>query len=363
MSALLERLESKSWQNVVNALEETERSLAIGHASSANEALMTAVIQHAEHPKWEVRLVVARIAATNRHPGFTAALKALAADDNKRVSKAAAAAIQRRRDLAHNSLLAREHERVIDDELDRIEAKHGSQARDAARRTSRLIANIVARELSHEAARLLTPIATTAGTIAHGLESSAPDLEQLKNEGKRLADRVERLTRTLDAMRDFTAQPQLAFAQENLRTLVGDVVQQILDSRCGRGPGIEIDIPAALAIEVDRVRIAAALVNVLANALEAYEQRVEPPVRVSVVDDPSHVTLVISDRGAGMTDEARRDAVKLFTSSKKGGTGFGLPLAVTIVEAEHDGRLLLEARDGGGTIVKVILPRYRRSGS
>ena len=62
-----------------------------------------------------------------------------------------------------------------------------------------------------------------------------------------------------------------------------------------------------------------------------------------------------------MTEEARRDAVKLFATSKskKGGTGFGLPLAVKVVEAEHDGRLVLEAREGGGTVVTITLPRRR----
>ncbi len=37
-----------------------------------------------------------------------------------------------------------------------------------------------------------------------------------------------------------------------------------------------------------------------------------------------------------MTDEVLADATVLFSTSKPGGTGFGLPLVVKIVESEHE---------------------------
>ena len=47
-----------------------------------------------------------------------------------------------------------------------------------------------------------------------------------------------------------------------------------------------------------------------------------------------------------MSEEAQRDALTLFATSKPNGTGFGLPLAVKIVESEHGGRLTLESNEG-----------------
>ena len=51
-----------------------------------------------------------------------------------------------------------------------------------------------------------------------------------------------------------------------------------------------------------------------------------------------------------MSAEAQRDALTLFPTSKPNGTGFGLPLAVKIVESEHGGRLSIESVKGRGTI-------------
>ncbi len=62
-----------------------------------------------------------------------------------------------------------------------------------------------------------------------------------------------------------------------------------------------------------------------------------------------------------MSREIAQDAPKLFSTSKKEhGTGFGLPLAVKIVQSEHGGSLTIESDVGVGTTVIVILPIKQR---
>jgi signal transduction histidine kinase len=60
-----------------------------------------------------------------------------------------------------------------------------------------------------------------------------------------------------------------------------------------------------------------------------------------------------------MSAEAQRDALTLFATSKPNGTGFGLPLAVKIVESEHGGRLSIDSLKGSGTIVRIVIPKHR----
>ena len=50
-------------------------------------------------------------------------------------------------------------------------------------------------------------------------------------------------------------------------------------------------------------------------------------------------------------------ATVLFATTKVDGTGFGLPLAVKIVESEHSGRLTVESARDQGTTVSFALPR------
>jgi nitrogen fixation/metabolism regulation signal transduction histidine kinase len=56
-----------------------------------------------------------------------------------------------------------------------------------------------------------------------------------------------------------------------------------------------------------------------------------------------------------MSAEALADSVALFATSKPKGTGFGLPLAVKIVESEHGGRVELQSVQGRGTMVCITI--------
>ena len=65
--------------------------------------------------------------------------------------------------------------------------------------------------------------------------------------------------------------------------------------------------------------------------------------------------LRVSDRGRGMDEETMKRALLPFFTSKPAGTGLGLPLCNEILEA-HGGRLSLQSRPGGGTVVTCWLP-------
>jgi signal transduction histidine kinase len=100
-----------------------------------------------------------------------------------------------------------------------------------------------------------------------------------------------------------------------------------------------------------------ALANVIANAIEATAERQSAePVVLSAKETNGYVVVVIADRGSGMSAERAREARELFASTKPHGTGFGVPLAVKVIESEHRGRLRFEPNDGGGTCAIVTLP-------
>ena len=63
----------------------------------------------------------------------------------------------------------------------------------------------------------------------------------------------------------------------------------------------------------------------------------------------------VLDRGQGMDDETLRNALLPFYSTKKTGSGLGLPLCREILEA-HGGRISFLAREGGGIAVTCWLP-------
>lgn len=102
----------------------------------------------------------------------------------------------------------------------------------------------------------------------------------------------------------------------------------------------------------DRAQLQQVLINLLKNA---YESGSAPDqITVSVAAVPGGTTVRVLDRGTGMTDDALRQALLPFHSTKPTGTGIGLALSNEIIEA-HGGRMILQRREGGGMSVGFFL--------
>lgn len=370
-------LASGDWRQVLGAVASASAWVqAITPGDARIGTVVARLVALAGHPKWEVRRAVANAAAQTLHGDFEAALARMSTDHNARVRQAAEAAALRRRDWANASALGRQHEGHINATLDDIEARFGARGRAAVKRAAEHIANTFARELYHEVIRLLSPLATSADRLVVQLGEGGVPQERLVEEASRMKSRIGRLRSVLDGMRAYTAQPDLRFAAESVKEVVDESVALVREGR-RKGPRIDVDVPPDLQAEVCRPRMVQALTNLLANAVEAYEApgaaldtapgaapgagpKKPAPVTVTARAAEQRIEIVIEDRGSGMSDEVLADATVLFSTSKPDGTGFGLPLAVKIVESEHDGRLSLESRKGYGTTVRVAVPIHRQ---
>ena len=135
------------------------------------------------------------------------------------------------------------------------------------------------------------------------------------------------------------------FRSELLVELVREAATLAVGATKTAGPAIEVEIAAQMTVDVDRTRIIQAITNVLQNAIDAYEGRsLEGPIRVRATASEGSVVLSIEDSGCGMSKESVADVGSLFATTKPNGTGFGLALAMKIVDSEHGGRLGLRVR-------------------
>jgi len=104
----------------------------------------------------------------------------------------------------------------------------------------------------------------------------------------------------------------------------------------------------------DPGQIQQVLLNLLKNAKEASGQAIPVEVLAANTGD-SGVLIQIKDRGKGMKPEALEKALLPFFSTKKTGTGLGLPLCREILES-HGGSIRIQNRQGGGITVSCLLP-------
>lgn len=104
---------------------------------------------------------------------------------------------------------------------------------------------------------------------------------------------------------------------------------------------------------VDPLRMKQVLINLLTNAVQASPE--DEMVEVKYGKDRTNLFIDVVDHGCGVTPEQREELFTPFYTTKKEGTGLGLPIVKKIVEAHGGSVDILESAEGGLTF-RVILP-------
>lgn len=112
--------------------------------------------------------------------------------------------------------------------------------------------------------------------------------------------------------------------------------------------------PAAVVLEADPALLEQALHGLLNNAVEASPADAELTLGIHIEGEVVEVRL--EDRGPGLPFRPEPDGLRPGPTTKRFGTGLGIPFAFKVVEA-HGGQLLFDPRPGGGTRVRLRLPR------
>ena len=227
-----------------------------------------------------------------------------------------------------------------------------AELEDLERSRRDLVANV-----SHE---LKTPIAAIRAhleNLADGVEVADPRTLQL------MLSQTERLGRLVDQLLDLSRleSGEVPFQVEvvPLAPLVSRVISEISMGRSISDVRIEHDVPAHLAAKADAERIHQVLFNLVDNAV-----RFTPPggeIRVNARPDGERVQVSVTDTGVGIQPEHLPRVFERFyrvdpaRSRDDGGTGIGLAIARSIVEA-HGGRIVAKSDPGHGSAFTFDLP-------
>jgi signal transduction histidine kinase len=103
----------------------------------------------------------------------------------------------------------------------------------------------------------------------------------------------------------------------------------------------------------DPRRLKEALLNLIANALEATPRR--GSVEVAVSGSAEGATILVRDTGRGIKPEDLARVGTPFFTTREGGTGLGVVLARAVIR-QHGGELRFDSEVGRGTTATVRLP-------
>lgn len=108
-------------------------------------------------------------------------------------------------------------------------------------------------------------------------------------------------------------------------------------------------------VEIDRARFVRVLANLIKNSREAMPGGGILTITTDVVQN--QVAIRVSDTGIGIPPQILPKLFEPFVShGKPGGTGLGLAMAKSVIEA-HGGKISLSSVQGNGTTVEIRLPK------
>lgn len=213
----------------------------------------------------------------------------------------------------------------------------------------------VARRIAHEIKNPLTPIQLAAERIKRRYgRQIGEDKETFDQLTGTIVRQVGDLRRMVDEFSSFARMPKPVFREEDLGAIARDAL--VLHEVAHPAIRFTLDAPdAGPFVTCDRRQLSQALTNLVKNAAEAVEARVDGgrEVQVHVAEDGEDALLEVSDTGIGLPADRERITEPYMTTRAKG-TGLGLAIVKKIVE-DHGGTLSFGDRPGGGTRVTVRL--------
>ena len=224
----------------------------------------------------------------------------------------------------------------------------------------------IARRIAHEIKNPLTPIQLSAERLKRKyqkeIQSDPTVFEQCT---ETIIRQVGDIGRMVDEFSTFARMPKAVMERQSLDAVVKEamVLQRVGNSEIT----FDFEPPEdAIPADIDRGLVTQAITNLLKNACEAIEARLENEpdkrghISVTVTSDNTAARVDVADNGVGLPHENRQRLFEPYMTTREKGTGLGLAIVKKIME-EHGGSLTLHdapAGDDGhsGAMVRLEFP-------
>ena len=258
--------------------------------------------------------------------------------------------------VTHLALRSRSLRLAAQEEARRVRSELELQARvsECERRRASLAAfSQLAAHVAHEVRNPLASIGLNLELLQEEMAAcgASPPVSQLLAAIQGETDRLQKMT---DDYLAFARPVHPVRAIEDLAAVARELAAFLNAEAAQAGVTLGVEAPAGpVPVSVDRNQIKQAALNLVRNGVQA--MGTGGRLRVAVTGHDGCARFTVEDTGPGVPADARCRIFEPFYSTKQGGTGLGLPLALQIAR-EHGGDIELEDRQAAGARFTLSLP-------
>ena len=218
----------------------------------------------------------------------------------------------------------------------------------------------VARKLAHEIKNPLTPIQLSIDSLREKYKDKLSDeSENFEKYLETINRQIKDIEKLVNEFSNFARMPRPVLKKIDIR----EIIKKSLDFiRMTSNNSINlINRTNNIFINGDEAQLNRVFINLIKNSEEAFLEKIEKEpnfkgkIDIVISDNNDYIIIRLTDNGPGITD-AKKAMTPYFTTKRKG-TGLGLPIVTKIIN-EHSGNFSIKNKiDKTGLIIDISIPK------
>jgi PAS domain S-box-containing protein len=195
--------------------------------------------------------------------------------------------------------------------------------------------------LAHEINQPISGAITNASTCLRRLDREPPDLEGARVAASRIIRDANRAAEIINRIKLFFTKGVVTKESLDVNELIREMEILLRNEATQHSVSVQTKLAAGLPLIVaDRIQLQQVLMNLMINGIDAMKA-VDGPRQLTLgtgTDSNEQLLVSVEDTGVGLPHNQADQIFNAFFTTKEHGTGMGLRISRTIIEA-HGGRL------------------------
>jgi C4-dicarboxylate-specific signal transduction histidine kinase len=212
--------------------------------------------------------------------------------------------------------------------------------------------------IAHEVNQPLAAIVANAESCLHWLGAEQPDMARVRKAAERIVRNGHHASAVLNSIGAQVGASTPAMAELDLNEVIRDILDLMRTEFSRHDVVLQIELCRYLGgIRGNRSQLQQVILNLIRNGIESMSGTTTRPllVRVRTAMSGGSAAVAVEDSGAGFDTAVARRMFEPFFTTKREGTGIGLSICRSIVEA-HGGVLWATPGDTQGSVFQFTVP-------